>query len=98
MWRKYRDHGVVILGVATHGQSPEVVRNWLTAHPVSFPILIDEQRQYYDAYLRFTGNGVHAPFPRHVVIGPDGRVLAGMASYRPDLLATLFERSGGAAP
>lgn len=95
MAKKYAGRGVVILGVATHNASLETVRQWLSARPVSYPILVDRGRQYYDLYQSYTAPGIRAPFPRHVVIGPDGRVLAAMSSYRPDVLARLFE---GSAP
>lgn len=82
--------------MATHGQSEAVVRRWLSARPVRFPILLDEGRRYYDLFTFQAGPGIRAPFPRHVVIGPDGRILAAMASYRPDVLTSLFEQAAKA--
>lgn len=81
-----------VVGIATHGQSLDSVRRFLSLHPVTFPILLDDGRQTYDAFAPYAGVGVMAPFPREIVIAPDGSIWAGMATYNPDALLPLLER------
>ncbi len=82
----------MVLGVATHEPRPDFVKGWLRTHPVTFPVLLDDGRRTYEAYRWYAGTLSGGSFPKHVVVGPDGRVAGGSSAYRPDFLAALLER------
>lgn len=48
-WRGYNANGLVVLGISD--EDPEIIRRFLSAQPVSFPILLDSSKQANEALL-----------------------------------------------
>ncbi len=69
--RKFGDHGAIVLGIAM--DEPERVRAFLTAHPVSYPILLG-QLEAPSTSLQLGDSSEILPFS--VLVGADGRILA----------------------
>lgn len=66
--RALRDRGLIAVGIVA-GDEPEAARRFLAAHPVSYPSLLDEQRE---AARAFEVRGL----PTLVVLDRAGRVVA----------------------
>jgi thiol-disulfide isomerase/thioredoxin len=73
--QRFAGQGLVVVGVAS--DSPEATRAFLAAHPVGYPILIDDPAapgRMRDASLAY-GN-TRSVLPYSVLVGRDGRILA----------------------
>ncbi|RMD78019.1 MAG: TlpA family protein disulfide reductase [Gammaproteobacteria bacterium] len=69
LWRRYRERGLVVLGVSADRGDPGVVRAFLRRLPVSFPILLDRDgavRRRYEVWA----------LPFTYLVGRDGRLRA----------------------
>ena len=69
--QKFGDHGAIVLGIAM--DEPERVRAFLTAHPVSYPILLG-RLEAPSTSLQLGDRREILPFS--VLVGADGRILA----------------------
>jgi cytochrome c biogenesis protein CcmG, thiol:disulfide interchange protein DsbE len=83
-WRRYRDQGVVVLGVTFEDGRADAAR-WARAQGVGWPVLSDPGSR---TALAYGVSGV----PETLFIGPDGRVAAKRVG--PVTLALLTERIG----
>lgn len=104
-WRAFGSHGLQVLAIH-RGAGEDDVRTFVRQFGVTFPVLVDPDGSVYRAYNGQRSPKV-APFPRDVVIGPDGRVLYYSRIYEPRVLRQAVEealaagvstRLGGASP
>lgn len=72
MQARHAPQGLAVVGIASEEAEPALA--FLRAHPVAYPILIDEPGQTADVSLRF-GN-TRSVLPYNVLVGRDGRILA----------------------
>ena len=73
LWREYREHGLVVLGVSVDRGAPRaVLEPYIRAHGLTFPILLDPDGRAAGAW-RVTG------IPATFVVRPGGEV-AGLAA------------------
>ena len=71
--KTYKDHGLVVIGVADNSTAPELVREHVKEQGLTFPIVVDQpDGRTYSAYEKF---GIAQGIPDYVLIGPDGKVL-----------------------
>jgi peroxiredoxin len=73
LWREYREHGLVVIGVSVDRGAPRaVLEPYIRNHGLTFPILLDPDSRAAGAW-RVTG------IPATFVVRPGGEV-AGMAA------------------
>jgi cytochrome c biogenesis protein CcmG/thiol:disulfide interchange protein DsbE len=84
VWRRFRDQGVVVLGVTFEDARTDAAR-WARARGVGWPVLADPGSR---TALAYGVSGV----PETLFIGPDGRVAAKRVG--PVTLSLLTERIG----
>jgi cytochrome c biogenesis protein CcmG/thiol:disulfide interchange protein DsbE len=84
LWRRYRDHGFIIVGIAADRGNADLVRKFTGAVGVTFPVLLDPEgvvRNRYEVMV----------LPTSYLIGRDGRfsarVLGTREWQRPEVTA-----------
>jgi thiol-disulfide isomerase/thioredoxin len=65
---RYRDEGLVIVGVAVQETAPDVVKTYVERYGLAYPIGFDATAKVFDAYKVFA-------LPTQYFIGSDGRIL-----------------------
>ena len=69
IWQPYQDQGVLVFGLHPNDPAP-LVADFQEQTGVSFPLIADQNTKNLFAYPP----GSNYPYPRDVVIGPDGRI------------------------
>jgi peroxiredoxin len=104
MYERYKDQGLVVLGVDMDG--PETVAqvgSWTSSHGITFPMLLDEDTRAVSLY------NPHHSAPFTVLIGRDGHIASAREGYNPgdekaleksvqDLLAKVAAPAATTAP
>jgi cytochrome c biogenesis protein CcmG, thiol:disulfide interchange protein DsbE len=93
IWRKYRDRGVVVLGIDAREHAPlaeqtEKARQFRGKHGLTYPILVDAGDQVVEQYRVFG-------FPTNVIIDRQGivhEVVPGADPTVPQKIAALLSR------
>ena len=78
MYEKYKDQGLMVLGVDMDG--PETVAqvgSWTASHGISFPMLLDEETRAVSLY------NPHHSAPYTVLIGRDGHLASAREGFTP---------------
>ncbi len=83
-----RGDDLLILGVAPSGEGLETVNAFLDQTGVSFPIVRDDDSLRH----RIEFPSALSPYPRQVLIGPDGRVEYVASEHRDSELEAALDR------
>ena len=75
LWRHYREHGLVILGIAADRGRADLVRKFADTAGVTFPVLLDPEGMVRNRYEIVA-------LPMSYLIGRDGRFSARMLGSR----------------
>lgn len=100
IWEKFRDRGVIVLGLSGSGlfgtESRATVEAFREQTGTTFPLLLgDRSYRGYGA-----PDGAISPFPLDVIVGPDGTIEYLRREFDGDAMAATLEsllaREGGA--
>jgi len=93
VWRRYRDRGVVVIGINTGEQETDrvpIARAFRDKHSLTYPIWIDAEDKTMEAY---GGEG----FPTNAVVDRQGNLRYAQSGYDEVAVARLIEQLLGAA-
>lgn len=82
IFSRFHDKGVQVIGITADNEQRDRVHRLLTAHGITYPVLIDADRQLYSAY------GIRV-YPTTVVVNRAGRIAYALPSHPITYLKTL---------
>lgn len=90
IWRRYRDRGVLVIGVdpggLMDGEDTALIEQFAAHTGVTFPLGLDAG----GSYRAFRGGDAISPFPLDVIVAPDGTIAYQSREYdRAGIEATL---------
>ena len=86
IWSKYRDQGVVVIGIH-RGEDPVQLTNFIDQTGITFPVVRDNNTLFLWAFP----DGVGYPYPKDIVIGKDLTVRSIKASFNVDEMDSLIQ-------
>lgn len=88
LYQKYKDQGLVVLGISVDEEGWKPIREFLKVVPVSFPIVLDKDQRVTEAYETYR-------VPETYFIDPEGKVagkVVGPQDFHQDVFYKKVER------
>ena len=91
MWRKYKDRGVIVLGINVD-EPVSVVEAFIRQFQLTYPVLLGTNQ--LKTQYEITGSHV-SPFPRDFIIGKNGLIAYAADEFDPDAMIAVIEKELG---
>lgn len=91
-WRKYRDQGLLVVGLNAHDAVEQVgaVDQYCESLRLTFPLGLEPTKTTYQGVTE-NYKGLN-PFPVDVIVGKDGKIAYIAREYDPDAMTEIIER------
>ena len=90
LWQKYKDQDVLIYGLHSTSESPQLIADFVEQAGLTYPVLGDQA--FTKGAFAFPRQGTGFPFPRDVVLGKDLTVRSLKSSFDVREMDDLIEQ------